>query len=311
MSSRPYTVACLSGDGIGAELMAEASRALAEVAHLHGLEIDQLHLPFAGEAITRSGHALPASTRLACRGADAVLVTTSGSKALEGLRAALDLQASVSRVRTRGGHDLTLFAPLAEGAEEWAIDRAFRSARARTGAVVSVAAGPAFASLVDEAAERHAGIQVLHLSLGQVFPLLAGPSGSDVLVTEHVLFEALASLPRAGGGRSHSAALGFLSPTGPSVFLPTHGPAADIAGQGVADPSEVLLAAALLLGEGLECRSAASTLEESLVAALGSRIRTADRIANGVAATTREFSDVVLALLPGSRRDTELPLWSA
>jgi isocitrate/isopropylmalate dehydrogenase len=95
------------------------------------------------------------------------------------------------------------------------------------------------------------------------------------------------------------------------VFLPTHGPAADIAGQGVADPSEVLLAAALLLGEGLECRSAASTLEESLVAALDSRTRTADRIANGVAATTREFSDVVLALLPGSRRDTELPLWSA
>ena len=311
MSSRPYTVACLSGDGIGAELMAEASRALAEVGHLHGVDIDQLHLPFAGEAFTRSGHALPASTRLACRGADAVLVTTAGSAALEGLHAALDLQASVARVRTREGRDLTFFATLAEDADAWAIERAFRSARSRTGTVVAVSAGRSFAALVDAVAERHPGIQVLHLSLGQALPLLAGPGGSDVLVTERVLFEALASLPRAGSGRLHSAALGFLSPTGPGVFLPTHGPAADIAGQGVADPSEVLLAAALLLGEGLECRSAASTLEESLVAALDSRTRTADRIANGVAATTREFSDVVLALLPGSRRDTELPLWSA
>jgi 3-isopropylmalate dehydrogenase len=311
VNGRAYTVACLSGDGIGPELMAEASRALDEVAHMHGLDVEQLHLPFAAEAITRSGHALPAATRLACRGADAVLVTSAGSLALEGLRAELDLQASVARVRTRQGRDVTFFAPLAEGAEEWAVERAFRSARARTGTVVSVAAGPAFAAVVDDAAERHAGIHVFHLSLGQVLPLLAGPGGSDVLVTEHVLFEALASLPRAGGGRLHSAALGFLSPTGPGVFLPTHGPAADIAGQGVADPSEVLLAAALLLGEGLECRSAASTLEESLVAALRSRTRTADRMGPGVAATTREFSDVVLALLPGSRRDTELPLWSA
>jgi 3-isopropylmalate dehydrogenase len=306
-----YTVACLSGDGIGPELMAEASRALAQVAHLHGFEIEQLHLPFAGEAITRSGHALPASTRRACRAADAALVMSAGSAALDGLRAELDLQASVARFRTRDGDDVTVIAPLAEGADDWAVERAFQSAHMRTGALVSVAAGPAFAALVRSAAERHPGIDVVQLSLGEVLPLLALPSGSDVLVTERVLFEALASLPRAGSGRVHSAALGFLSPAGPGVFLPTHGPAADIAGQGVADPSEVLLAAALLLGEGLGRWAAASTLEESVVAALRSRTRTADRITNGVAATTREFSDVVLSMLPGSRRDTELPLWAA
>ena len=55
-----YTVACLSGDGIGPELMAEASRALAEAGRLHGFAVDEVHAPFAGEAVSRHGHPLPA-----------------------------------------------------------------------------------------------------------------------------------------------------------------------------------------------------------------------------------------------------------
>ena len=54
-----YTVACLSGDGIGPELMAEASRALAEAGRLHGFFVDEVHAPFAGEAVSRHGHPLP------------------------------------------------------------------------------------------------------------------------------------------------------------------------------------------------------------------------------------------------------------
>ena len=37
-----YTVACLSGDGIGPELMAEASRALAEAGRLHGFGLSRI-----------------------------------------------------------------------------------------------------------------------------------------------------------------------------------------------------------------------------------------------------------------------------
>ena len=59
--------------------MAEASRALAEAGRLHGFGIDELHPPFAGEAVARHGHPLPASTRAACRQADAVLVALTGS----------------------------------------------------------------------------------------------------------------------------------------------------------------------------------------------------------------------------------------
>ena len=69
VSGRPrYVAACLAGDGIGPEVMAEASRALAEVSALHGFRVDEVHPPFAGEAVTRAGHPLPPSTRQATRG---------------------------------------------------------------------------------------------------------------------------------------------------------------------------------------------------------------------------------------------------
>jgi isocitrate/isopropylmalate dehydrogenase len=70
----------------------------------------------------------------------------------------------------------------------------------------------------------------------------------------------------------------------------------------------MLLAASLLLGEGLGRRAAAEALEESLAAALHSTRRTPDMSQAGVAATTREFVDAVLALLPSARRDTEFAL---
>jgi len=302
-----FTIAALSGDGVGAELMAEASRALAAVSRLHGFQVQLEHAPFAAAALTRSGHPLPRATRAACSSADAVLVGALGSPALDGLRAELDPWAVVSRTRTRPGGDLTIFAPLHDGAEDWAVDRAFRSACARRGDVVCVSSSRPFTDLFDTVADGYPAVSVRRLSLGEALTvLLTDPGELDVLVTEHVLFEALASLPRAHDGGRKVAAVGYVSPTGPGLFVPTHGPAADIAGQGVANPSELLLAAALLLGEGLERRSAAETLEDGVVAALAAPRRTPDMAGAGVASTTREFADAVIELLPSSRRDTDM-----
>ena len=60
---RTYVVACLAGHGIGPEITAAASRALAGLAREHGFAIEELHPPFDSEALTRSGHPLPAATR--------------------------------------------------------------------------------------------------------------------------------------------------------------------------------------------------------------------------------------------------------
>ena len=67
----------------------------------------------------------------------------------------------------------------------------------------------------------------------------------------------------------------------------------------------MLLAAALLLGEGLGERAAARTLVRATSDTLGAGMKTSDMLATGVAATTREFVDVVLDQLEPARRDVE------
>ena len=299
-------IACLAGNGIGPEVMAEASRALAEVSSLHGFCVDEVHPPFAGEAMTRAGHPLPPATRHAALGADAVLVAGSSQPALEGVKAELDLTTAVVRTQIADGRDVTLFAPLHDGAEELAVERALACAQARGGRLVSVGVGNGWSAFVDRLADSRPGIAVRHLSLAQALSELStSPSSLRVIVSERLLAESLAEAPRLRGIRSRTAT-GFLSSSGPSLFGPTHGSAHDIAGQGVANPTEMLLAVALLLSDGLGRHAAAETLEGSVTAALQRPERTPD-VADGgrLAAGTREFVDVVLGLLPSARRDTE------
>jgi 3-isopropylmalate dehydrogenase len=307
VSGRPrYTVACLAGNGIGPEVMAEASRALAEVSTLHGFCVDEVHPPFAGEAVTQGGHPLPPATRQATLRADAVLVAGSSQPALEGVKAELDLAASVVRTQLAGGGDVTVFAPLQDESASWAVERAFESARVRDGRLVSVGVDDTWSERVEQVAGGHEGVAVRQLTLARALNELArSPESLRVIVTERALADALADAPRLRSGLNRTAT-GFLSPTGPSLFGPTHGSARDIAGQGVANPTEMLLAVALLLGEGLARHAAAETLEGSVAAALLRRERTPDLAEGGrLAAGTREFVDVVLGLLPTARRDTE------
>src|SRR5262249_29082296 len=111
MSSRAWKVACLAGDGVGPELMAETSRVLAEVARLHALRLDDLHLPFGGEALTRFGHPLPQSTREAYRNSDAIFVSAPDDPAIDGVKADLDLAWRVSRVHNGVRGDLLVVEP--------------------------------------------------------------------------------------------------------------------------------------------------------------------------------------------------------
>ena len=89
MRKKRYTVALLSGDGIGPEMTAEASRALRAVSRMHGFRVEELHVPFGGDAVRRFGHPLPSFTRAACAEADAVLVATTREPALEVVKAEL------------------------------------------------------------------------------------------------------------------------------------------------------------------------------------------------------------------------------
>src|SRR5439155_7873847 len=177
--------ACLGGDGVGPELMGEATRALVEVGRLHGVLIDDVHLPFGGEAVTRFGHALPAATRAAYRGADAILVASPYEPALDGVKADLDPTWRVARVHVAPAGDLLVVGPLGPHAEVIAVAGCFRAAAERRGRVTSVGGSPAWRAVVDAEADLWGGMQVEHLSLGEALVALRDEAHRlDVVVAD-------------------------------------------------------------------------------------------------------------------------------
>lgn len=306
MTSRTtYTIACLSGHGIGPEVMAQASRALERVSRLHGFRVAEVHPPFGAEARTQSGHALPADTRAATLGAKAVLAASENDPALAGVESELDLRARIDRVAFGPRDAVTVLSPVDEATTEWTVRRAFELARSSHARVTSVGGDRRWSALVEAEAQLHPGLTLGFEQLKTAASRLAfQPESFDVVVTPAPYAEPLVSLV-AHGHRPRVVASGRLAENGPGVFVPAHGAAEEIAGQGVANPASMLLAAALLLGEGLGERRAAETLTGAVLHACSNGTRTPDMVGSGVGATTREFTDVVLSALPGALTNAE------
>src|SRR5881275_2997550 len=126
------TVACLAGDGVGPELMAAATRALERVSKLHQLELDDRHLPFAGE------------------------------------KADLHLAWRVARVQLPSGGDIVVVGPVGEWADDIAISRAFSCAGSRHGRIVCVGESAAWRSAVAAQTARWGGLDVEEVRFGEV-----------------------------------------------------------------------------------------------------------------------------------------------
>jgi isocitrate/isopropylmalate dehydrogenase len=277
--------------------MAAATRALDRVAALHHFDLDDRHLPFAGEAVTRSGHALPADTRAGYRDADAILVASPHEPAFAGVKADLQLAWRVVRVHVGADADLVVVGPMGDWADETALAHAFSCAASRCGRLVSVGDSPTWrAALAVERADWNA-LEVEETSLGDVLVRLRDePESLDVVVTETHLVDAIVDAAAAFAGSRASVAHAWLPDEGPGVFAPGRTAPDDDAGFGVVDPMGMLLATSLMLAEGLKRRSASRTLERAVGAAAEANSRRQD---------TRAFTDAVIELLPSSRTDVD------
>jgi isocitrate/isopropylmalate dehydrogenase len=306
MRGRHYVVACLAGAGTGPELMAEASRTLYDVSHMHGFAVDDVHVPFGTEAVARTGIPLPLSTRSAYLEADAVLVADIREPTLKEVESELDLRAAATRVRLASGTGFTLVTPLSDQLGTWAVERAFSVARSSRARLASIDESPTWRELVDGEARWHDGVIVEHLSVAEGLPAVAfQPERFDVIVTGWAFADTLLSIVTSLYGDARVVAHGRLAEHGPSIFGPVHADLPDVAGQGVVDPSSILLAVSLMLSEGLGERSAADTLADALSAARVTGPHDDARPERAVGTSTREFADAVLGLLPRANRNAE------
>lgn len=287
MTSRSrYSVAFLAGHGVGPEVVAEASRAVAAASRLHGFVVDDRFVPYGADAFTRFGHPYPISSRQAVLDSDAILVG-AGSDPLDPLEVELDVRASAARVRF-DDDELTLLAPSRDDAWAWTLERAVTLACASRGHVTLVGVDDAWALEAAEVDAARDGLEVERLGGPEAMrALVFAPHRFDVLVCAPEL-----AMPATEVAACTSAervvAWGRLAGNGPSVFGAGLDPREDVAGHGVADPRPTLLAAAFLLGEGLGERSAAATLSAAVGRARG---RTSH-------SSTRGLADRVLAELP-------------
>jgi len=292
--SRTATVACVTGAGTAPELMAEAMLALDAVGRLHGLRIDETHVTFGAVAVARAGQAVPVLTRAAVLAADAVLVAGAEEPALAEIMSELDLRAQVTRVRFGHDDDVAFVSPLAAGAEEWTIETAFRIAESRTMRIAAVGDAP-WNDLVDAVAAHHEHVHVEHLAPKLALPLAAfNASRFDVALVAPVWAEALVEIA-AAPATARVAAHGLLAEHGPSMFVPAPDGGFALAGSGVANPSSMLLAAAMMLEYGLEAPTAGATLAGAVSSVLVDGPRTPDLLHGGVGATSREFTSRVVS----------------
>ena len=323
-------IVCLPGDGIGPEVMAEAARAISLL--LPDARVDEYPLgaeaitrhgdPLPDETLAACLEA--DAVLMGAVGSD-VYTWQEGPNPEDGLfrlRQALDVYANL-RPSVSDGVDLMIVRELVGGLYfgsrgvdpdgtvfdrleyhprqvERLVLRGFELARLRGGRLTSVdkanvlATSRMWRKTVDEMAPEYTDVRVEHLLVDTAaMRLVEDPSAFDVIATENTFGDILSDVAAALTGGLGVAASACLGDAGVGLFEPVHGTAPDIAGEGIANPTAMLLSTALMLRYGLDRPDEAAALEAA-VSSARTRTPTADE---GGTASTRGFGDHVVALL--------------
>src|SRR5688500_15587889 len=148
----------------------------------------------------------------------------------------------------------------------------------------------------EEFAPQFPGIEAKHILIDNCAHQLAmRPEQFDVIVTTNMNGDILSDLTSGltgGLGFAPSANIG----SDVAIFEAVHGSAPDIAGKNVANPTALILSAAMMLrhiGEG----RAANDIEQAVLVTLEGGVRSADMAGTGQPSSTTEFADAVISNL--------------
>ena len=131
--------------------------------------------------------------------------------------------------------------------------------------------------LVNETAAQYPEVEVRHMYVDNcAMQIVRDPSQFDVIVTENLFGDILsdeASQITGSIGMIPSSSMGDGSR---GLYEPIHGSAPDIAGQDIANPIGMILAAAMMLRYSLDMPREAEAVEQAVSAALEDGVRTSD-----------------------------------
>ncbi len=182
---------------------------------------------------------------------------------------------------------------------------AFRAAQGRRKKLTSVDKANVLAAMrlwrrtVVEVHEDYADVELEHLLVdAATMHMLTRPADFDVILAGNMFGDILsdeASVLAGSLGMLPSASLG----TGKfGLYEPIHGSAPDIAGQGKANPTAMILSAAMLLRYSLELEEEAAAIESAVDKVLASGARTADIAPRGgEAVSTDELAAAIMDAL--------------
>eukprot|EP01063_Lacrimia_lanifica_P032228 TRINITY_DN5469_c1_g1_i1.p2 TRINITY_DN5469_c1_g1~~TRINITY_DN5469_c1_g1_i1.p2 ORF type:complete len:373 (+),score=153.82 TRINITY_DN5469_c1_g1_i1:59-1177(+) len=183
---------------------------------------------------------------------------------------------------------------------------AAHAAKTRSGRVLSVDKANVLASsrlwrrtATQVCAEEFPEIALSHGLVDSVaMDIIKCPAKMDVVVTENlfgdILSDAASVLP-GSLGLLPSASLGVDGT--PGMYEPIHGSAPDIAGQGVCNPTAMIMSIAMMMRLSLNMPKEADAIEEAVNAAFDAGLRTKDLLLPGESRKTvgtKEFTDFVV-----------------
>ena len=153
---------------------------------------------------------------------------------------------------------------------------------------VLVNAGGLWQRVVDELAPEFPEVEVdyNHIDAATIY-MVQDPQRYDVIVTDNLFGDILTDLAGAVAGGVGLASSGNINAAKefPSMFEPVHGSAPDIAGQGIADPTAMILSVAMMLrflGDEDNAARIEDAVERDVASRGDAKVRTAevgDRVA--------------------------------
>jgi 3-isopropylmalate dehydrogenase len=281
-----YTIALIDGDGIGPEQSLAASEVLAEVDRVFGVGLSIVPIEAGDRALKAHGQALPEKSWAQIKKSDCCLKAPVGESAYDviiRLRRELDLYANVrpakslpnvpslnphtdlvivrentedlySGLESGDDHRATATRVISRRASERIAKYAFDLARVRRKNVTAIHKANVmkktdglFLSACKDVASQYPDVGFSDMLVDTAaMNLIRNPQQFDVLVTTNMFGDILSDEAAQVVGGLGIAASGNIGDDF-AIFEPVHGCAPDIAGSNTANPTSLLLSAAMML----------------------------------------------------------------